>query len=55
MGPPSHSHSDHLWDQLRPLEKVHIYIMIHNSYKITLTSSNENDFMVRASQHEELY
>lgn len=57
MKPPAHSY---FWTtfggQLRPLEKVDICIMIHNSCKITLMSSNEDNFMVRESpQHEELY
>jgi hypothetical protein len=41
----------------RPSENTDIYIMIHDSSKITLMkSSNENNFIVEGSpQHEELY
>jgi hypothetical protein len=38
--------NDPFTGHLRPLENTDIYIMIHNSDKITLTSSNGNNFMV---------
>ena len=31
---------------LKPLENTDIYIMIHNSSKITVINSNKNNFMV---------